>query len=344
MREEDEVELKFDLPEGSRQAVEDSELLRSARPRRQTTVLRSVYFDTPNATLRRAGISLRVRSDGKRYIQTVKASTSVSRGRREWEWELDSAQPNLKAAKNTGLPPFFSKKFRRKLRSRFVTRVERTTYALGAGDNLIELAFDEGDVESARGSHPIREIEVELKKGEPSKIFAVARELSKRAPLRLVTRSKSARGYDLLARRPDSAAVKATEITLNPETDVETAFQIIANDCLMQVTENYEAIAHGDPEGVHQMRVGLRRLRAAMSLFEKMIRDNESRRIKGELKWLTSELGPARQLHVYTESVVRRLSRTDDRNGTFSSFQAFVRDRLSDAANTQCRDGRGSKG
>jgi triphosphatase len=43
---------------------------------------------------------------------------------------------------------------------------------------------------------------------------------------------------------------------------------------------------------VHQMRVGLRRLRAAISLFAKLLGDQEPERVKSELKWLTGELVP----------------------------------------------------
>ena len=61
---------------------------------------------------------------------------------------------------------------------------------------------------------------------------------------------------------------------------------------------------HGDSAGVHQMRVGLRRLRAAISLFRDMLQDADTARIKSELKWLTGRLGPARDLDVLvTESV-----------------------------------------
>src|SRR5262249_40218517 len=62
-----------------------------------------------------------------------------------------------------------------------------------------------------------------------------------------------------------------------------------------------------------QMRVGLRRLRAAMSLFADILQDPQTAALKEELKWLTGELGPARELEVLVTPVVapvqRRLSR-----------------------------------
>src|SRR5262249_35596796 len=59
-----------------------------------------------------------------------------------------------------------------------------------------------------------------------------------------------------------------------------------------------------DGEGVHQMRVGLRRMRAAMSVFKGLLGDRESRRIKTELKWLTEQLGPARDLDVFVSESI----------------------------------------
>jgi CHAD domain-containing protein len=55
------------------------------------------------------------------------------------------------------------------------------------------------------------------------------------------------------------------------------------------------------------MRVGLRRLRAALSIFSEMLQDDESRHVTGELKWLTGELGPARGIDVFIRRVVQPL-------------------------------------
>ena len=55
------------------------------------------------------------------------------------------------------------------------------------------------------------------------------------------------------------------------------------------------------------MRVGLRRLRAAHSLFSEMLADSGSARVRRELKWLTDELGPARQLSVFAAGALNSL-------------------------------------
>jgi CHAD domain-containing protein len=87
------------------------------------------------------------------------------------------------------------------------------------------------------------------------------------------------------------------------------AFKTIGLTCLKQAINNEPALIRGDPEGVHQMRVGLRRLRAAMSLFAALLHDPQTAAIKSELKWLAGELGPARELEVLVNRVVAPMKR-----------------------------------
>ena len=87
------------------------------------------------------------------------------------------------------------------------------------------------------------------------------------------------------------------------------AFKTIGLACLKQAINNEPALIRGDPEGVHQMRVGLRRLRAAMSLFAALLHDPQTAAIKNELKWLAGELGPARELEVLLSRVVAPMKR-----------------------------------
>jgi triphosphatase len=58
------------------------------------------------------------------------------------------------------------------------------------------------------------------------------------------------------------------------------------------------------------MRVGLRRLRVAMSVFKDLLLGPETEAIKTELKWLTEQLGPARDFDVLIEQRVRPLHRS----------------------------------
>ena len=78
---------------------------------------------------------------------------------------------------------------------------------------------------------------------------------------------------------------------------------------MRQIVGNQPAVLKGDPDGVHQMRVGLRRLRAALSLFADILADSQTAAIKSELKWLGGELALARELEVLMKRVVAPLKK-----------------------------------
>jgi CHAD domain-containing protein len=86
------------------------------------------------------------------------------------------------------------------------------------------------------------------------------------------------------------------------------AFKLIARSALAQVSANAAVLARARrPEALHQMRVGLRRMRAALALFKPMLADGEVAGVKSELKWITGELGPARDLDVFLSDSYRPL-------------------------------------
>lgn len=309
MASQPEIELKLVLPEQFLAQIADTPLLCEASASAKTEQLTSVYFDTPKFKLRKTGLSLRIRSDGKRHVQTVKSdhagATSVT-SRDEWEAEIAGTNPNFRALRGSSLEPLLSNNLRRALKPIFETQIERTLYPLRAGDASVEIALDRGQIKTGEKSTEICEIEIELKGGDRAEPFRLARTFAKVAPVRLSIRSKSERGYELVEGKP-AEAVTADEVRLGAGSSTADAFQTIAESCLYQVIANWEAVHHSDPEGFHQMRVGLRRLRAAVSIFSEMLGDDESARVKRDLTWLTNELAPARQLTVFAASVLNPL-------------------------------------
>ena len=100
-----EVELKFQLPPGSRAALESSHAFDAAHPKQHRQV--STYFDTPDSLLDEAGLTLRVRRTGNSRIQTVKSRSSgrgVATSRSEWEWPIDQDVPDVGLLAETCAP------------------------------------------------------------------------------------------------------------------------------------------------------------------------------------------------------------------------------------------------
>ncbi len=304
-----EVELKLELAPASLPALKKVPLLRALKvPSKRTSEI-SVYFDTDKHKLRRNGLMLRVRRIGKRRVQTIKAAgNAVPFERDEWEAEIAGEEPDLSLACGTALEPLVNAKLRRQLKPLFETRVHRTVYPVADDTRAIALTIDRGTIDTGSRSAPLCEVELELERGTIAELFDVARELTRAVPAHLAVKSKSERGYELMDDKQD-APVKAGAVDLPATANTREGFQIVGRACLKQIVGNEAALIKGDPEGVHQMRVGLRRLRAGISLFSAPLRDAQTASIKAELKWLTGELGPARELDVLVKRVLAPVQR-----------------------------------
>jgi triphosphatase len=303
-----EVEIKLQLPSASPARLQQLPLLRDANGAMQQQSQVSVYFDTDKLKLRRHGLTLRVRHVGDRYVQTIKSDNGGLFERGEWETEIESDQPDLTRGDTSALDTLGIKKLRKQLRPIFETRVERTTYPFARADYEIELTIDRGEIDAGDHSLPLCEAELELKRGDRARLFEFVASFAQATAAELAVKSKSQRGYELLAGEANSAA-KGADIEIAPDTPAGAAFRLIAFDCLKQIVSNKPAVLAGEAEGIHQMRVGLRRLRAGISLFSEIVTDAKTQHIKTELKWLTNELGPAREFEVFLTRVVAPLGK-----------------------------------
>ncbi len=288
-----EIELKFAAPAGrAGDGAAAIEALTGALPRELT----SIYFDTAKGSLRRAGMALRVRRSGDEFTQTLKDGGDGAFSRGEWETRLASPDPDVGVLKHTPAARILVKAGR--LAPVYAISVRRRTADVVEGDSHIEIAFDEG-VAKARGEEaPFAELELELKRGPQWGLFALARRLAAAGDFTLSFTTKAERGHNL-ARPPRSFARKFAPPQLSADLDAGQAFQRIAIACLKQIAANAERLRHrASPEVIHQLRVGLRRLRSLITSFKKVVTDARLPAIKAELKWLTGELDAARNLDV----------------------------------------------
>jgi triphosphatase len=307
-----ESEVKFEASTRDLRKLAAARILRrrdGQLPRHKYLV--STYFDTPKLLLRKNGITLRVRQTGKKRVQTIKTvngGLALSRG--EWEHKLDGDEPDLRAARGTALEPLLSGKLKRDLEPIFATHVQRTFLPLRSGNSQIELALDEGHVRAGQKSSPLAEVELELKKGTASDLFKAARLVAGLAPIKLALKNKSEQGYDLIADQP-SRAFHGSKIILAPDTGIAAAFQVIGRSVLTHIAANEPAVRAADPDGVHQMRVGVRRLRAAIAVFSELLDCNQTEQIKRDLKWLAGKLAPVRDLDVFLKGKIETLEGSD---------------------------------
>ena len=308
----DEYELKLALSPEHAERLRRNPLIRSlASSRGRTRALHSIYFDTPAQSLRRRGMALRVRRVGGRWIQTLKipgGGTSGLQHYKEFESPVAAGQPELGVIDDPALRQVFEKEgLAEQLRAIFTTEFARSSFPLKVEDTEVELAIDRGEIVSGDSRMPICEAELELVSGSPRRIYELALALHERVPFRLETRTKAARGYGL-TEKTEARPVKAKPLKLDRGMTVAEAFAAAARNCIEQIRANEAAVLAGvDPEGVHQLRVGVRRLRALVSAFKPVMAPEAQEILRRELGWLQRQLGPAREWDVFRDETLSPL-------------------------------------
>jgi inorganic triphosphatase YgiF len=277
-----EIEFKFHIPAARLKAVE-------AAMRRGTVVrtrLQARYFDTADQALAGQGIVLRLRKEGRRWVQTVKATGDNALHRLEHNVDLGAAaggaSPAIDPQRHQGTPvgdrlakvlaasgaPLVERQ------STDIVRLTRDVRVTGLGGAVVELALDVGKVVAHAGTpdrceSPVCELELELKRGDVQGLVALARRWSRQHGLWFSTVSKAERGARLLAKLEVVPAVKAGTPRFPGEKDKldgRSIQQAVVASCLAQMLPNASEIAAGstDEEQIHQLRIGIRRLRTAL--------------------------------------------------------------------------------
>ncbi|KUM27769.1 adenylate cyclase [Mesorhizobium loti] len=311
-----EVELKFILDEASPRdfwaRVKASKLAKGSPT---TKTLRSIYLDTPEHALKKAGIALRLRRDGRRWVQTVKTGAELHGGLSQ-VGEVENPAPGgrvcpeaipdasvrdavLRSVNGAPLQPVCE------------TVIRRSASELSLEDGTrAELAVDVGQIRAGGRSADLREVEIELLEGSPAGLFEIAHVLFPDGGLRFSRLSKAARGY-LLAEegRIDLplAPRNAEDVPLDEDEIAEHAARNILRECLDQIATNVVVVRKlDDPEGSHQLRIGLRRLRSMFSVYAPVLESPEMARLNDEARWLGREVGKLRDLDVVVNDIVQR--------------------------------------
>ncbi|APW39241.1 hypothetical protein RD110_20160 [Rhodoferax koreense] len=276
-----EIEFKLAVPAERLEEVEQA--LRAQKTSR--TRLQARYFDTADAALARHGVVLRLRKEGTHWVQTAKAVV-------EGQGALHRLEHNVtldgRAAKAVPDPLRHADSPVGKLLGKALgdaacplgetlsTDIWRLARHERLGETTVELALDVGQVmgglaEDGRPrSSAVCELELELVQGRVEDLVEIARGWCERHGLWLSTLSKAERGQRLAHAADQGYAVRAEPPQLAGKTGAQVsgpAFQrAVLAACLAQVLPNASELASGntDAEVVHQLRVGIRRLRTAL--------------------------------------------------------------------------------
>lgn len=267
--------------------------------------LQNTYYDTPNQDLRAQGIALRIRKQGRLRLQTVKCAGIVSGGlssRPEWETPyngrfdfsaVDAAEIRHQLETLAHLPGY---------RATLETNFSRHVWHWQPEDGTdIEIVIDRGHIVAGGREEAICEIELELVSGAPTRLLDLVAHLGTLAPLFPAPLSKATRGSRLL-----SGPVKPAAPTAIEAQDGDTAFNALAQACLDHISVNLPTnCAHFSDDNLHQVRVGLRRLRALLQMFAPLLREGWPRKaiVEGARHHMRA-LAKARELRVLLNEIV----------------------------------------
>ena len=281
--------------------------------RRISRKLYSVYYDTPDLDLWRAGVTLRLRRISGRWVQTVKGGGTVAAGlhqRREFESAITAPFPDFSAIGDGELAAHFaSPRLRAHLKPMIVTEFTRISSMLAPANGVaIEASIDRGIVKIGAATEPICELELEVKTGPAWRAYQVAMQLLETAPLLVEDRSKAERGIALHL----GARCKPRKAPPSPVAAGMTsngAFKALVVTCLAHYTANLRGMLDGaDPEYLHQMRVALRRLRSVFSTFAPLFPAAVLEPPVAETRWLARILGAARDWDVFVAETLAPVS------------------------------------
>lgn len=308
-----ETELKFQVPAAEREGLQRALATSTAR----SIALRALYFDTPDRRLARAGLALRLRKEGTHWVQTLKGHGASAMDRREHELRLDATRgtPRLDTARHDGTPLGAALAAAlgdaaAALTVVFETDVLRTLRLVRHQGALVEVAFDVGEIVAGANRLPVCELEFELKRGPAAALLGLATRWLPRHGLWLDVRSKAEQGDRLARGLHAGPAVQATAPKLKNDMSADAALRCIVAACLAQVLPNAADVAGGvgGPEQLHQLRVGLRRLRSALRVFGKLSAAVDAA-WEPALAVLFRALGAARDRDALAESLLPELQR-----------------------------------
>ncbi|ROZ77001.1 CYTH and CHAD domain-containing protein [Ramlibacter sp. WS9] len=270
-----EFELKLEIPASRLAGVLAAVREGGATGKR----LRACYFDTHGDELAAAGIVVRLRKEGRVWVQTAKCGGEGPLARLEHNVAIGvlpaGAVPDVSLSRHadTAVGERIARALKARslddapvLQSRFETDVQRLARRVRCKSSVIEIALDRGKVLAGDAQAALCEIEFELLEGDPADAVRLAHEWLVAHGLWLSTTSKSAKGRRLAEGRPFGPAVEAVTPRLRRGERGCAIMAAVIGACLEQVLGNASEVGAGsvEAEHVHQLRVGVRRLRSAL--------------------------------------------------------------------------------
>lgn len=333
---ETELKLRFDRAD-LKHILRSPILLERQLGERNEKQQNSTYFDTEDMILSATGAVLRIRAGGGKRVQTIKTQGKGIQGpapeRGEWEWEVTGDVPDLQPADRLDAETSsLILNAADRLTPIFTTDINRTEFRVNLpGGGIAVVAIDDGKVRAGTKNEPVTELELELEQGNVGGLYRLALELSGQLPLRISLETKSSVGFRLATGQAPSS-VKARAVTLDRDVGVAEGIRLILQAAQAHLLDNQApTLRSADIDGVHQMRVALRRLRAALALFDDLLPPDDAQWFDGALGDLARVFGEARDLDVLATELVPRLGKSRKHDSETRALSDAIEPLRSDA-------------
>lgn len=315
-----ETELKLRIAPEHLAKLKRHPLLKAHQLTRPSTRrLYNIYFDTPKLALHQSEMALRLRRNGRQWLQTLKGGGSVQGGlhqRNEWEMAVSGPALDFSLPQVGEWSELLPEKMRNKLQPVFVTDFSRCSRIMSWQGAQIELCMDQGEVSTEQQRASICELELELISGEPRQLFELALAILDIVPFELESVSKAEQGFRLLSGYAEQP-VKAFTPELAKRVTFTSAMQSLIWSCLQHLQSNFHgAMTSDNAEFLHQMRVALRRLRVLLRMAESVSADKQLALFRKDTAALGFTLGRIREWDVFIAQTIQPMSeRMPDHEG-----------------------------
>jgi triphosphatase len=292
-----ETEIKFAVEKSRKPTV----VVGMSEGTRQPSAYETTYFDTDDFDLRRHRVELCVRNRDGQVFQRIKTRQDNGNilGCQSHEIVLSDPEPNLGHARALLAPNLRDAISRSALKPRFRTRFSRISHQFANDSCITRASFDQGCIEATGRSELISEVEFKLKGGRLDSYTQECLSFLAEVPAALLVESKAARGYRLAAGELPHA-VGAPHLAVPWDLPLPQAILRILRHGFQHFLDNYPAVTlAGEPEGIHQMRVAMRRLLSAIRMFGPVLRLEDTRGLFQALKTLFTQLGEVREADVF---------------------------------------------
>ncbi|MBT3358783.1 MAG: CHAD domain-containing protein [Rhodospirillales bacterium] len=283
--------------------------LREMSSQRATTgTVGATCFDTADQQLASRNVVIEVRKVDNRYIQSVCATGISLHGvrvrRLHWENPLPTPEPDPGAVGNADLRALATPSPGSLLEPVLQCRIHRTIrHLVTPKRRAVNFALENGEFAAGDDNQKFSEIVLDTKSADGAAPFDVALDIHAKVPLRVATTSREIAALQALGAGPGWR--KAVPLDLPQSANVEDTLVHILHHCLDHLMDNEQITRLSDhPEGVHQMRVAMRRMRSALRIFRDVMPREQYERITDEVKWQTKSLADTRDLDVFMDEIV----------------------------------------